>query len=525
MSDTTSQYPKLRSREDWYLWISSITSLGLNYNVWNYIDPEGIDEIPSPITEEITRTGLRKVNERIDMTVHQPLQVIYLDVHDPRGKLQALKASLQPTTQDQKDHLREAYEQQKLGPKRAGIDTWLNEWIVIVVRARKLTIDNLSEHQICEGFIESSKEVNPTFFSQMKGRRIKNNENSDLRQAITLLATRIPRIGRSSATVGGSSEASNQLLEVILDRLNDSNRDDLDIHDCIRNFRETMSKNTLKRGTHAAFGATLGNEQLPTQDHEATRQKTTSTISESSRSQPDRSKRRKCICGLEHPYTKCWYLNPDDAYGKWKPRETVQAKVLSIVKGDRKTQDKIANIFRKQNIALPLWWPGNSATTSQNKDRTSESTEHSVNALHAVYAVDTEIKPRHNLFKLDSAATVHVSGEFNRFENFRPTEQPIKHGDTESMILGYGSVTIEVTTPYGTKSIQISEVAYVPGFHFNILSTAALQEKGLYFNPLLGWMTDASSKRLYKVTLAKRLYTIEKAHPGAVAFATVPTEE
>lgn len=142
-----------------------------------------------------------------------------------------------------------------------------------------------------------------------------------------------------------------------------------------------------------------------------------------------------------------------------------------------------------------------------------------------MYAVDTDIKTRHNLFKLDSAATVHVTGEFDRFETFRSTEQPIKHGDTESKIQGYGSITIEVETPSEAKTIQLNDVAYVPGFHFNILSIGALQEKGLYFNPLLGWMTDASGKKLYKITLTKRLYTIEKPRLGAAAFATAPTED
>jgi len=41
---------------------------------------------------------------------------------------------------------------------------------------------------------------------------------------------------------------------------------------------------------------------------------------------------------------------------------------------------------------------------------------------------------------------------------------------------------IDVETPHGIKPIEISNVAYVKDFFFNILSTAALQEKGLFFN-------------------------------------------
>ena len=70
--------------------------------------------------------------------------------------------------QDQKDSVRRLYDILIQGPRHVGVEFWLEDWLVIVVQANQIGIENLSEHQICQGFIEASKEINPAFFNQMK---------------------------------------------------------------------------------------------------------------------------------------------------------------------------------------------------------------------------------------------------------------------------------------------------------------------------------------------------------------------
>ena len=57
-SESTSTYAQLTSRETWHTWLSSITDLALNFDVWKYVDPEGTEEVPRPLTDNIIRTGL-----------------------------------------------------------------------------------------------------------------------------------------------------------------------------------------------------------------------------------------------------------------------------------------------------------------------------------------------------------------------------------------------------------------------------------------------------------------------------------
>ncbi|KAF1991663.1 hypothetical protein K402DRAFT_305880, partial [Aulographum hederae CBS 113979] len=106
---------QLTSRDVWQSWIDSIADLAHNYNVWKYCDPATNQDV-GIITDETIRTGIRKVNERIALTVHLKYRVYYSGIHTPRGKLQALKNAVQPTTVDQKNQIRELYELQKKGP-------------------------------------------------------------------------------------------------------------------------------------------------------------------------------------------------------------------------------------------------------------------------------------------------------------------------------------------------------------------------------------------------------------------------
>jgi hypothetical protein len=46
-----------------------------------------------------------------------------------------------------------------------------------MTNAHQISIENLSEHQICEGFIEASKDINPAFFNQMKTQAALRRQN------------------------------------------------------------------------------------------------------------------------------------------------------------------------------------------------------------------------------------------------------------------------------------------------------------------------------------------------------------
>ena len=221
-------------------------------------------------------------------TVDPKFRILYAGIHTEQGKLQALRDGIQPTTQDQKDEIRTLYEILRKGPKRMKIDDYLTQWIVLVVRAQQLAIENLSEHQICEGFIEASRNDHPTFYGQMKGRKI-NRPDTSIADAIytALAALAADRPSNETAPPSELPDAFDNALQTIKALKQQQGQDSLKIRDCIRIYRETMSSSTKPQQTLAAFGVTLGNELLDKPREHASEQR------------KSRRDTRKCICGKQ----------------------------------------------------------------------------------------------------------------------------------------------------------------------------------------------------------------------------------
>jgi hypothetical protein len=517
------KHTQLKTRADWQIWIDSIADLAQSYDVWEYCDP---DESTTSPDEESVRLGLRKVNERITSTVQESHRILYAGIRSPRGKIQALSKALQPTTKDQTDEVRDLYEALKKGPKRAGTEQWLNHWVIVTHRAKALRLENLSEQQICEGFIESCSEINTVFYTKMKGRKVDTKDaalgsavdkiQSSLLLMLETLQPHTPALSTRSTPTGNNQSVNNirESIEGIKEALPEK---DLTILDCIRMFRETATKPTSRR-THAAFGASLGSEQLEPDlpSKESPEKDTTRSMSRyrSSKKEDEYT----CACRMRHLYSKCFYLNPAITPKGWKPRDTIQARVVSEVNGNAKLQQAISTVFKKMSINLPEWWPEPKDVNDTNNH--AHAIDDTIHAAYGIELSDSREPKTQNLFKLDTAATIHVTGEFDRFTKFEASQHSVKHGDTESTIQGFGNVNIKVETLQGTKCIEISQVAYVPGFYFNIISAGMLQERGLYHQALDGWLVNKEGKRLYKVNKLGRLYTLEKPDEDAVVFAS-----
>ena len=187
MSIKNHNLPMLNSRPDWTDWINSIEDLAVRNDVWNYCDPENlvftVTKPPDSASKDTIqkyhslqaiydseRKKYDKVSERIDITVCQEFKQHYLGIHTVRGKLIALAESIQPTAKDQKQNVRTEFEKLKKGHGNTSLDKWLSRWPALVNNAKRYKIENLSESQICDAFIEASRDINAPFYNYMKSK-------------------------------------------------------------------------------------------------------------------------------------------------------------------------------------------------------------------------------------------------------------------------------------------------------------------------------------------------------------------
>jgi len=90
----------------------------------------------------------------------------------------------------------------------------------------------------------------------------------------------------------------------------------------------------------------------------------------------------------------------------------------------------------------------------------------------------------YNSWTLDNASDIHVCNDIQRsgFQQTRaasPNNQ-LFAGKTSYPIEAFGTVTIQIQTPEGMRTINLDNVALAPGFITNLVSLHLLNIKGVH---------------------------------------------
>lgn len=192
----------LNTRNDWTDWINSIEDLAVRNDVWSICDPAEVENLVFTATRppdsasrdtiqkyqsllaiyESQKKRYDKVSERIDITVSQQFKQHYLGKYTVREKLIALAESIQPSAKDQQREVRVEFEKLKKGHGNTSLDSWLGRWPALVNNAKRHKVENLSESQICDAFVEACREINPPFYNYMKSKEAHVENETVLKQ-------------------------------------------------------------------------------------------------------------------------------------------------------------------------------------------------------------------------------------------------------------------------------------------------------------------------------------------------------
>jgi len=595
--------PMLNSRNDWTDWMNSIEDIAVRNDVWRYCDPEGFENLVFTATRPLDSANrdtvqryqalqtiyngekkkYDKVSERIDITVCQEFKQHYLGIHDVRGKLIALADSIQPTAKDQKQTVRAEFEKLKKGHGNTGLEKWLSRWPALVNNAKRYKIENLSESQICDAFIEAAREINPPFYNYMKSKEAQVESDSVL---INTTARALETISRAIITALDEINPPHASIEPVTMNTPESDHpeetdDDADIphlqratnriNKALRSFKgtnHTLSDNritigfcikqfrsmappseriTRGRAAHATLqGRKHTHDSELSDEGQQSKEKrqrvdSTPTIANSPTATATTILRQDCVCGMKHKYSDCRYLNPTIAPDDWTPIVQIRSKIITSVKGSRRLRNKIEKNFQRLNIDLPDFWPSENEKTQHTKQiqestASNKSNTIKVRAAHATsrLAFSTAVNDGYDdCFRLDNCADTHVCNDLTRFTEYTPLyDETIQFGDTGTQINGTGSVQIQVNTPSGPSMIKLENVAYVPGFHWNLINTHSLESQGLFFNTRTCWMEYEDGSNAFQATKHGAFRVIESNIEDAVtknesytnaakAFATI----
>jgi hypothetical protein len=281
-------------------------------------------------------------------------------------------------------------------------------------------------------------------------------------------------------------------------------QEEWDTRDLIENFRGTYRELHPQRGSStstiskASFSTLQGFEEArpeqPQQTQEPPRERSLPPIP-----------KRHCPCGdRRHKPWDCWTINreafPDKPLSKWRAKrveerlakdEAWKAWIDKSVKehNEKNGTTKTANITQLY---------GSFFTTSFPVEQIHQA------ALKSVKTTGSDdIRQR---WFLDTASSVHVCNQKDLFTTFEPAKTGLKTGDSITAVEGIGSAIMTGVGPDGsTRPIQLSNVLYSPHFHANLMSYAALKEKGVRWDEDTECIKDSSGKPVISVRLMKPL--------------------
>lgn len=492
----------LSSRELFPLWYSTIKEYAISYDIWTFCDPDTSNEPP---TDSVKAEALRKLGDRINSTISLEFRVYILNQFTPRDKLTQLRQNIQLTSEDQASQLRNEFDLLRKGQqRRTSLETYLSKWLHLSHKASSLNISNLDEESLCNAFINASAETNSIFYGQMKARKLHQQHIITLIKKSMEIQGKIVTFLRTTTF----NEDQIQFVDTVAGEISQLQTtykiDDLKMLECVALYRETYPyTHSSKRTLNAAFGASLGKEKISSENEDE---------KDTKRQKKDK-KPLLCVCDFNHQYIKCWYLNASAAPDHWEPRDDTVAKIVAKVEGNLKLRQKIEAILTSKKLSLPDFWPKSSANAVST-------------SIHACYMTQQDKQDKDDSFKLDSAATLHITNDKKQLMNFRTTSESVYFGNTMGKLRGFGDLTLQVyTTNQQKRTIKIRNVAYIPGFHFNIISTQRLEDSGLFFEPRRLCLTNSNGLPLYHIEKHHDFYILEAGKHTHHAFATSTTKQ
>lgn len=476
----------LSSYSNWHNWIFLIRTTAKQSHIWDLVNPD-IEEKPVCLHRpdflrrlhdqdqidyendkdvwkieylewEKQEKALQHLTKVIQSSITESvLEVLQLcEDTDPWSLLHKLKEEYCPSDIQAEVEVEHLWQKQLQGPSSQNVDQWLLQWEKVSRRAISLGIYTRTDKKPQRDFLLSLRGLHPQF--------------------VTSNLIDMSR-GKDIGTLG-------QL---------------------VADFRRiyTMEKlhKTPKGSTHSAF----------------------STVSASSETQNSSLKRKQqkqapmCLCGSQHWYNECNYLNPSVRPQGWCANQQIKQAIDQKLASNAPLRSRIdASITRDQRIkakaattssnGLDSNILGNGQPVIVNTCITGFANQQPQSAIQQTCdeptVINTLVSSAYTTMAgningswiLDSGATDHVcnAAMASRYRKTRDAlpGQIIYCGNSSLPIQSYGEVDINVQQNGRTVIIRLTNVCYVPSMLTSIVSLRRFNDSNIHW--------DTKQRRIYQ---------------------------
>lgn len=454
MTESTKVSIVLAKPSDWWIWFKQIKDIAKNRDIWEYVDPDGSISEPTrpqaPKTTDIGADDLPTIFEQRKIDLWREMQrdyelntrsydkirkhliairtaiyesipsVIQLGLdsdHSVRQNIQSLRTQFKPSAQARVMELNQRFQQLTTPTRNKGVDKWFADWREFITEAKNCPEYSLNGLALLIPFYDAVRPLMPIF--------------TEYRQQMTLQE---------------ESKAIDISKEVYL-------------------FEQRYNQDKSTSRQHSAFATFQGRQEGNGQ---------------SNSSKPRQNNQPTCLCGAQHRFRQCAYVNPTLRPPGWTPDLTIQARFDSP-KPER-TQRALdfaradPNDLQRQPNQPQA--PAPRPVQSANVQRTAMATR------CTAMAVPSSKSALRDCWIADTGSDTHICNNLARFLTLEPCTDgsTLEFGNQSTPILGFGSVEVYGTNQGNPSILELSNVAYVPSLHTNIVSMVVASKVGVYFS-------------------------------------------
>ncbi|KAI0569532.1 rve domain-containing protein, partial [Pyrenophora tritici-repentis] len=178
-------------------------------------------------------------------------------------------------------------------------------------------------------------------------------------------------------------------------------------------------------------------------------------VANTERNSDNKDRRIECKCGLKHRFKDCWYLGGKGKPQGWVPKPEIQEKFGKLME----SQSPIGR-------AIKATLKANTGTTA-------------LTAVSTLRQFDDQSPTIGNISS--HVLQLTMSTDCTNKQTIKPSEV-VKAGNQELAIREWGDVILLINTPTGTEQIELTYVAYVPGFLTNVVGLSRCRSIGIHFD-------------------------------------------
>jgi hypothetical protein len=198
-----------------------------------------------------------------------------------------------------------------------------------------------------------------------------------------------------------------------------------------------------------------------------------------------------CFCGQTHDWNNCPYVNPAKRPTNWRGDQNHLKAMNTLLESETAKGWILAGTikkYKKQTPDAPI-----PTASAHNKDQVprdldDDDFQPATSSGYALKVFNTStIAPTalSNRWVMDPGSDTHVANSkafgWKTTSVGGPNDHIIAGGEIRP-IVEWGTAVLAVNTPRGRESIRLRQVAYIPGFHANVMGLSRCRKRGIHFD-------------------------------------------